>query len=81
MGAADAAFGDLPTPRNGDPIADVATYRVPDSRLADLATIEFVPPRGIEPWQAAALLTERVDDDTVSAWFSEMIAPRCDRGG
>ncbi len=73
-GAADAAFGDLPTPRNGDPIADVPTYRVPDNRLADLATIEFVPPRGIEPWQAAALLTERVDDDTVSAWFSEMIA-------
>lgn len=73
-GAADAAFGDLPTPRNGDHIADVPTYRVPDSRLADLATIEFVPPRGIEPWQAAALLTERVDDDTVSAWFSEMIA-------
>jgi uncharacterized membrane protein YgcG len=73
-GAADAAFGDLPTPRNGDPVADVPTYRVPDSRLADLATIEFVPPRGIEPWQAAALLTERVDDNTVSAWFSEMIA-------
>ncbi len=73
-GAADAAFGDLPTPRNGDPIADVPTYRVPDSRLADLATIEFVPPRGIEPWQAAALLTESVDDETVSAWFSEMIA-------
>lgn len=73
-GAADAAYGDLPTPRNGDPIADVPTYRVPDSRLADLATIEFVPPRGIEPWQAAALLTERIDDDTVSAWFSEMIA-------
>jgi uncharacterized membrane protein YgcG len=73
-GAADAAYGDLPTPRNGDPIADVPTYRVPDSRLADLATIEFVPPRGIEPWQAAALLSERVDDDTVSAWFSEMIA-------
>jgi uncharacterized membrane protein YgcG len=73
-GAADAAFGDLPTPRSGDPIADVPTYRVPDSRLADLATIEFVPPRGIEPWQGAALLTERIDDDTVSAWFSEMIA-------
>ncbi len=73
-GAADAAFGDLPTPRSGDPVADVPTYRVPDSRLAELATIEFVPPRGIEPWQAAALLTERVDDDTVSAWFSEMIA-------
>ncbi len=73
-GAADAAFGDLPTPRRGDVEADVPTYRVPDGRLAELATIEFVPPRGIEPWQAAALLTERVDDDTVSAWFSGMIA-------
>ncbi len=73
-GAADAAFGDLPTPRPGDAVADVPTYRVPDSRLAELATIEFAPPRGIEPWQAAALLTERVDDDTVAAWFSGMIA-------
>lgn len=73
-GAADAAYGDLPTPRSGDTVAAVATYRVPDNRLADLATIEFVPPRGIEPWQATALLAERVDDDTVSAWFSEMIA-------
>jgi len=73
-GAADAAYGELPTPRPGDPIADVPTYRVPDSRLAELATIEFVPPRGVEPWQGAALLSERVDDDTVMAWFSEMIA-------
>ena len=73
-GAADAAFGTLPTPRQGDPIADVPTYRVPDSRLAELATIEFVPPRGVEPWQAAVLLSEDIDDDSVSAWFSEMIA-------
>ena len=73
-GAADAAFGDLPVPGRTARSADTATYRVPDSRLAELATIEFVPPRGLEPWQAAALLRERVDDDTVAAWFAEMIA-------
>jgi uncharacterized membrane protein YgcG len=73
-GAADAAFGDLPAPTPGDPVADVPTHRVPDSRLAELATVEFVPPRGLEPWQGAALLREEVDDGTVSAWFSEMIA-------
>ena len=73
-GAADAAYGELPKPKLGDPVADVPTYRVPDSRLAQLATIEFVPPRGVEPWQGTALLSEQVDDDTVMAWFSEMIA-------
>jgi hypothetical protein len=39
-----------------------------------LATIEFVPPRGLEPWHGRALLREEVDDDTVAAWFSEMVA-------
>jgi Predicted membrane protein (DUF2207) C-terminal domain len=73
-GAADAAFGDLPVPGRTARSADTATYRVPDSRLAELATIEFVPPRGLEPWQAAAVLREQVDDETVAAWFSEMIA-------
>ncbi len=73
-GAADAAYGALPAPQVGDRVADVPTHRVPDSRLAELATIEFVPPRGLEPWQGAALLRERVDDDNVSAWFSGMIA-------
>tara|TARA_R110002110_G_scaffold140170_1_gene327290 strand:- start:3054 stop:4898 length:1845 start_codon:yes stop_codon:yes gene_type:complete len=73
-GAADAAYGDLPMPRSGDPLVGVPTYRVPDSRLADLATIEFVPPRGVEPWQARVLLSEQIDDDSVAAWFSEMIA-------
>ena len=52
----------------------MATYRVPDSRLAEMATIEFAPPRGLEPWQAAVVLREEVDDDSVAAWFSEMIA-------
>lgn len=73
-GAADAAFGDLPTPQKGDPLADVPTHRVPDSRLAELATIEFAPPRGLEPWHGNVLLRERVDDQAVSAWFSEMVA-------
>ncbi|WP_420453037.1 DUF2207 family protein [Ilumatobacter sp.] len=76
-GAADAAHGELASPlgvpREGDPVADVPTHRVPDDRLAELATIEFSPPRGVEPWQGYVLLRERVDDDSVSAWFSEMI--------
>ncbi len=73
-GAAEAAFGELPVPGDGSRRLDVATYRVPDSRLAEMATIEFAPPRGLEPWQAAVVLREEVDDDSVAAWFSEMIA-------
>ena len=73
-GAAEAAFGELPMPGEQARRLDVATYRVPDSRLAELATIEFAPPRGLEPWQAAVVLREAVDDDSVAAWFSEMIA-------
>ena len=73
-GATEAAFGELPVPGEGARPADVATYRVPDTRLADLATIELAPPRGLEPWQAAVVLRERVDDETVLAWFSEMVA-------
>jgi uncharacterized membrane protein YgcG len=75
-GAVDAAFGELPVPGERTRRLDVGTYRVPDSRLAELATIEFAPPRGLEPWQAAIVLGEQVDDDTVAAWFSEMIADR-----
>lgn len=73
-GASEAAFGDLPLPGQQARSADTPTYRVPDSRLAELATIEFVPPRGLEPWQAAAVLRESIDDATVAAWFAEMIA-------
>ncbi len=87
-GAADAAFApttggrpgpagishELPVPAVGDWVADVPTYRVPDSRLAELATVEFVPPRGVAPWQGNVLLSENVGDSTVSAWFSEMVA-------
>ncbi|MGB3734369.1 MAG: hypothetical protein WA964_05395 [Ilumatobacter sp.] len=65
---------DVPIPTPGAWVSDVPTYRVPDSRLAELATIEFVPPRGLEPWQGNILLSEEVGDAAVSAWFSEMIA-------
>ena len=78
-GAADAAFGALPSPGSPAPptasaLATASTRRVSDSQLAKMATIEFVPPRGLEPWQGRALFRELVDQDTVVAWFSEMIA-------
>lgn len=88
-GPADAAFGPptVPAP-DGWPAAagaaspnvsaaaavGVPTTRVPDSRMAALATTEFVPPPRIGPWQGLVLLRERVDDDVVAAWFSGLIA-------
>jgi uncharacterized membrane protein YgcG len=76
-GAADAAFGTLPPP-GGVGIATTAeatddrqtTVLVTDRRLGELATIEFAPPQGLEPWEGAVLISEKVDDDTVGAWFS-----------
>lgn len=50
------------------------TRTVSDAELADLATIEFAPPKGIEPWQGAVALTEVLDDSLVTAWFSGAIA-------
>jgi len=76
-GAADAAFGPTaapgsPLPPPGRPLAP--TRLVADSEMAELATIEFAPPTGIAPWQGNVLLRERIDDDTVSAWFSGLAA-------
>jgi uncharacterized membrane protein YgcG len=74
-GAAEAAYGELPDPsRHGGPAAPAPTVLVPDDRMDDLATIEFVPPKGLAPWQGRALLAERVDGSTVSAWFSGLAA-------
>ena len=74
-GAADAAFGGLPAPgTSAAALAGAPTRRVTDAQLAAMATIEFVPPRGLEPWMGQALLHELVDQDTVVAWFSELIA-------
>jgi uncharacterized membrane protein YgcG len=79
-GAADAAYGQLADPRGANsahmadsgPIAGVQL--VADDQMDELATIEFVPPKGIAPWQGAVLLTERIDNATVGAWFSGLVA-------
>ncbi len=76
-GATDAAFFDDATPQGfgvehpvpeGPPPG--TTRLVADTEMSDLAGLEFVPPRGVEPWQAAVVLRERIDDATVGAWFS-----------
>jgi uncharacterized membrane protein YgcG len=46
------------------------TQLVADEQMDELATIEFVPPAGVEPWVGQVLLTERVTNDTVAAWIS-----------
>ncbi len=63
-GEADAAYGDLAG----------GVQLVPDSKMDELATIEFVPPKDLRPWQAALLLNERVDDTTIGAVISDLIA-------
>ena len=54
--------------------AAAAVRLVADSKMAELATIEFVPPKGIEPWQGAVLLNEKIDRTTVAAWVSGLVA-------
>ena len=71
-GAADAAYGSLPQPSQDAP--PVALRMVADSKMEALATIEFVPPKGIEPWQGAVLLNERLDRGTTAAWISGVVA-------
>ncbi|MEZ5181220.1 MAG: DUF2207 domain-containing protein [Acidimicrobiales bacterium] len=66
-GAAEAAHGTA-SPGPG------TTRTVTDAELAEMATVEFAPPRGIEPWQGAAVLREDLDPSTVTAWFSGAIA-------
>jgi hypothetical protein len=85
-GAADAAFGTAPAssaplPPPGSPALPLASPSAPsgirlvaDERLDELATTEFVPPEGIEPWQATVLLRERIDNESISAWFSGLAA-------
>lgn len=74
-GAADAAYGELPSPRSDGTVEPPPPVTlVPDDELGDLATIEFVPPKGIEPWEASVLLTERMGDDIVEAWMSGLVA-------
>lgn len=73
-GAVEAAYGRMPAP-GGQGLAPVLSVtRVSDARLADLATIEFVPPKGLDPWHGNVLLNERITGDTVAAWFSALAA-------
>jgi uncharacterized membrane protein YgcG len=73
-GAADAAFGELPPPGSTGTGAQAVTPPgmrwVSDDDLPDLATIEFVPPDGIDPWEAAVLLSEKFGDDAVANYLS-----------
>jgi hypothetical protein len=76
-GAADAAHGAAATPGSPlpPPSATCAGVRlVTDQRMDELATIEFVPPDGIEPWQGTVLLRERIDDESIGAWFCGLAA-------
>ena len=70
-GATEAAYGSLPPPNADGTLAPPPPVRlVADDDMGDLATIEFVPPKGIDPWEAAVLMTEDIGNDTVEAWFS-----------
>jgi uncharacterized membrane protein YgcG len=73
-GAADAAYGRLPGPGMAGTAAPVATRLVSDAQMERLTTIEFVPPKGVDPWQGQVLLKERITDDTVTAWLSALAA-------
>jgi uncharacterized membrane protein YgcG len=66
-GAAEAAHG-VAGPGPG------TTRKVTDAELAEMSTIEFAPPKGIEPWQGAVAYTEVLDQSSVTAWFSGAIA-------
>ncbi len=67
FGAAEAAHG-VAGPGPGQ------TRKVSDSELAEMTTIEFAPPKGIEPWQGAVVYTEELDQSSVTAWFSGAVA-------
>ena len=61
-GAADAAFGE------GD---GLASQRLDEKALGELATIEFEPPDAMSAVEGGMLLAERVSDRHLSAWLLE----------
>lgn len=65
-GATEAAFAD------GSPT--FGARRVADVDMGELAGLEFVPPRDVEPWQASVIARETIDDRTIGAWFSGLAA-------
>ena len=77
-GAADAAYGTRPAPASPLPppgsAAPGKVRLVADEQMDELATIEFAPPDGIAPWQGTVLLRERIDNESIGAWFSGLAA-------
>ncbi|HMJ78771.1 MAG TPA: DUF2207 domain-containing protein [Iamia sp.] len=81
-GATEAAFAygaeefgpEHAVPTDAPPDLPGGTRLVADTRMGELAGIEFVPPGGVEPWQAAVVLREKIDDRTVGAWFASLVA-------
>jgi Predicted membrane protein (DUF2207) len=61
-GAAEAAYG--PAEGDGSPVV-----RIDAARLAELATVEFVPPRGLTPAQGGIVLAEEVRPEHKVAWL------------
>ena len=63
--------GGLPPPTVGRAAVAPPPFRlVPDSKMHELATTEFVPPTGIDPWVGYVLLNERVDNQSIQSWVS-----------
>ncbi len=62
-GAADAAWGEIDD--------EMPSERVDERSLADLATIEFEPPRDMSAVEGALVVHERVKDHHLSAWLLE----------
>jgi hypothetical protein len=60
--AAGAAFSDGSGP----------TRSVTDRELAAMATIEFVPPRDIAPWEGTVILEEALTENATEAWFTTL---------
>jgi hypothetical protein len=77
-GAAEAAYGPAapgsPLPRGvrGVQLAEggrLPMIRIDAARLADLATVEFVPPQGLTPAQGGVVLAEAVRPEHKVAWL------------
>jgi hypothetical protein len=46
--------------------------QVTDRELAAMATIEFVPPRDIAPWEGTVILEEALTENATEAWFTTL---------
>ena len=77
-GATEAAFAGGSSPfgphRTTPGTPAPGTRMVADSQMGELAGIEFVPPDGVEPWQASVVLREQVDDRAIGSWFAGQAA-------